>query len=481
MRLFWMLWIGPAFVFLWLVDSTEPGHALVFTVALSALGAGLLAATARTPSRLLGVGTLIAACQALVFLFAAPQFEKPLAWTVDSMLLNVTAPGLREQQASLDDALRAIRSTFDPAETVVVTVVGQDAYRFMMYYLPTYRVLRLDPQAQSVLPALGKHQGTWTQPADCLFGDVATSRSVRHAVWVVAANGEPGLIPDGATKVSSADNTGPFQVWDLPPPQARQRISASPSAATAPWVDRLQGAVEAEDNPEAVFDPAKRLRCHLAKEGDEAALVGRMHLLGQQEAAFRQTTLWRVHRYVQLNTTISSSKGHHHAQSRGPVVDLVSGYDQDWPRPHLLAPLEQARRVSEPHLTARRLGHARWPDRRRSLLKVQSPDPRLSVQRDRRATQPCARCTDEGCRVDGRSPPTDREARDTARPSPISELREDLVRPTGDAHRRACLRHTISLHICLHYCGYFSEVAGSSRRNEFRPGAQLGLNAGGVY
>jgi len=217
MKPFWMLWIGPAFVFLWLVDSTEPGHALLFSVALGALGAGLLEATARTSRRLVGLGALLAAGQALVFVLAAPQVNRPLAWTANAMLLNVTAPGLRLQQASLDDALRTIQGRFDPTDTVILTAVGQDPYRFMMYYLPTYRVLRLDPDTNSVLPAFGRRQAAWAQPAGCLFGDAASSRGVRHAVWVLAANGEPGLIPVGATRVSSADNSGPFQVWDLLP------------------------------------------------------------------------------------------------------------------------------------------------------------------------------------------------------------------------------------------------------------------------
>jgi hypothetical protein len=76
------------------------------------------------------------------------------------MLLNVTAPGLRQQQLSLAYALQTIRSQFDPRETAVLTVTGQDPYRFMMYYQqPEYVVLRLDPQAQSVLTARNMRQG----------------------------------------------------------------------------------------------------------------------------------------------------------------------------------------------------------------------------------------------------------------------------------------------------------------------------------
>jgi hypothetical protein len=206
-RTFCILWIAPAFAFLWLVDSTEPGHDLLFSVALCALGSGLLVASTRTLRRQVVCGALLTGLQVSVFLFATPQFDKPLAWTANSILLNVTAAGLRQQQASLDDALYTIRSQFDPHDTVVLTVTGQDAYRFMMYYLPEYLVLRLDPQAQTVLAARNQHQGTWSQPADCLFD----AGVVRTVVWVLASNSEPGLVPDGAMRVSN-DGPGPFQV-----------------------------------------------------------------------------------------------------------------------------------------------------------------------------------------------------------------------------------------------------------------------------
>jgi len=211
--MFWALWSVPAFVFLWLVDSTEPGHDLVFSVALVALAAGLIVATARSVPRLILCGGLLVGAQVAVFLYAAPQFDRPLAWTANSMLLNVTAPGLRLQQGSLDDALQTIRRQFDPRDTAIVTVIGQDPYRFMMYYLPDYVVVRLDPVGKSVLTAADRRQGTWQQPADCLF----ESAAIRHAVWVLAARSEPGIVPSDAVRVSSADNVGPFEVWDVRP------------------------------------------------------------------------------------------------------------------------------------------------------------------------------------------------------------------------------------------------------------------------
>jgi 4-amino-4-deoxy-L-arabinose transferase-like glycosyltransferase len=207
---FLALWIVPAFTFLWLVDSTEPGHDLIYVGALTALGAGLLVYTA--PSRHMLFGAILAGLQAAVFLFAAPQANRPFAWTLNSMLLNVTAPGLRQQQASLDATLRAIRSDFDPGDTLIVTLLGQDPYRFLMYYLPEYRVIRLDPTNHTELAAAGRGQGSWAEVSGCLIDP----REVRHAVWVLTTPTEPGTIPDGARLISEPGSPdGPLQVWQL--------------------------------------------------------------------------------------------------------------------------------------------------------------------------------------------------------------------------------------------------------------------------
>jgi hypothetical protein len=208
---FWLIWIAPAFVFLWLVDSTEPGHDLIFAGALCALGAAAVVQSVRERSRLAVAGGALVATQALVFLYAAPVLDRPLAWTADAMLLNVTAPGLRQQQASLSAALRTIRGEFNPADTLVVTVTDQDPYRFMMYYLPEYEVIRLDPHAQRVMTARDRKQGNWQSESGCLF-DAA---GVRHAVWVLSAGSETGLVPSGARLDSSVDGAA-FQVWVEP-------------------------------------------------------------------------------------------------------------------------------------------------------------------------------------------------------------------------------------------------------------------------
>ena len=61
------------------------------------------------------------ALQAAAFPLRAPMYDK-------SMLLNVTAPGLRQQQESREGVLQAIRR-FDPRTPAVSTLIDQDLYR----------------------------------------------------------------------------------------------------------------------------------------------------------------------------------------------------------------------------------------------------------------------------------------------------------------------------------------------------------------
>jgi hypothetical protein len=79
----------------------------------------------------------------------------------------------------------------------------------MMYYLPEYQVVRLDPIGHSMLIAQWRSQGSWAPVGDCLSGNT------RDAVWVVMTPYEPGIVPDSAHQISP--QAGPFQVWALTP------------------------------------------------------------------------------------------------------------------------------------------------------------------------------------------------------------------------------------------------------------------------
>jgi len=209
MASFWALAILPGFIFLWLIDSTEPGHDLIFIGCLVALGTGVVARCAPTRARLVACGAVLLAGQICLFLFAAPLYDRPLAWTLDSMLLNVTAGGLRQQQSALGATLTAVRARFDPHTTVVVTLVGQDPYRFMMYYLPEFRVVRLDAGAHSVLLAQDRQQGNWIAADACPLAD----SQVRDIVWVLSQPTEPGTVPSEASLVPGETADAPLQVW----------------------------------------------------------------------------------------------------------------------------------------------------------------------------------------------------------------------------------------------------------------------------
>jgi 4-amino-4-deoxy-L-arabinose transferase-like glycosyltransferase len=208
----WLIlaWLVPPVVFLWLVDATEPGHALIFAGALAALSGGILSRAYARTSQLALCAAVLVVVQTSVFLFAAPRADKPPPWAPNSALLNVTAPGLRAQQDSLEASLEAIHASFDPADTVVLTIIGQNVYRFTMYYLPEFQVLELDPSMHSVLPARDRHQGNWVEQSGCLFN----TERVRHAVLVVWTNSEPGIVPEGARWIAGGGG-GPFQTWSL--------------------------------------------------------------------------------------------------------------------------------------------------------------------------------------------------------------------------------------------------------------------------
>jgi hypothetical protein len=215
---FWILWIVPPFVFLWLVDSTEPGHDLIFVPALVALGSGLIVRLASTARRLVVAAAALLGAQSAVFLAAAPISGIPLASTADSALLNLTASGIRQQQTSLDWTVRTIRERYDPRQTVVVTVVPEDPYRFMMYYLPEFVVLRLDPPNGTVLSAQNKREGNWIDVSNCVFANFMDPQIAgkQHAVWVISSATGAEPIPEGGEQLPGpGTDHALWSIWDV--------------------------------------------------------------------------------------------------------------------------------------------------------------------------------------------------------------------------------------------------------------------------
>jgi len=102
-----------------------------------------------------------------------------------------------------------IRDRFDPGTSIVVTLVGQDPYRFMMYYLPQFKVVRLDPAAHAVLVAQDRQQGNWMEASSCPVADF----QLRDVIWVLSRPTEPGTIPSDARLLLGGGSDGTLQVW----------------------------------------------------------------------------------------------------------------------------------------------------------------------------------------------------------------------------------------------------------------------------
>ncbi len=213
-----LLWAIPSFLFLWFVDSTEAGHNLLYLVGLYPLAAGLALGLAPSWMRALATGATLVLVQTAVFLYASPRTAPPLAYVTDSILFNFTASALEEHDRAVTDAVTAIRASYDPSETVLVTLEPQTIYRFTMYYLPEYAVLRLgaDGTRRGALRAIHRHH-QWQPKGACLI-----DRSLTRAVWLVDAPSSPPTVPEAAIRRTTvADgSSSSLGIWELPLPPA---------------------------------------------------------------------------------------------------------------------------------------------------------------------------------------------------------------------------------------------------------------------
>ena len=97
-----------------------------------------------------------------------------------------TAGGLREREAVIAAYRDAIRRDFDPADTVLVTELGNPRsypwFRHLMYYLPEFSVyhLRLDGPVPGYLVAQAIETVAAVEDAEVLL-----PTSTRRVVWVV--------------------------------------------------------------------------------------------------------------------------------------------------------------------------------------------------------------------------------------------------------------------------------------------------------
>jgi hypothetical protein len=202
-------WVLPSFLFLWLTDTTENGHNLLFVCGLLPLVAGLVARAVQDRVLLVG-GICVAAVQAGIFLLATPRTQPPFAWTANSILLGFTAPALREQQETLRNAIGVVRARFDPSTTEILTLAGQDVYRFAMYYLPEFTVTRMPEGGHGPMRARNWRPLPEVEPA-CSSGQVQTA-------WIVWATTPRAQWPEAAIEVplpNQSEGTR-WRVWVSP-------------------------------------------------------------------------------------------------------------------------------------------------------------------------------------------------------------------------------------------------------------------------
>jgi hypothetical protein len=207
---FFAAWILPPLVVYVGVHFGQYGYLLTILPALyivvartALLGAERLCA--RTGRRA-GRALVTAACAAVlvlhtVFFVAAQPLEVPppgddpsavARWRASAGahyrygLWTTTAPGLREQADVIGTYLEAIRRDFDPADTVLVTELGNPRsypwYRHVMYYLPEFAVYHLRVGDFSPGYLSSRHAETMA----ALDGpEILLAATTRRIVWVV--------------------------------------------------------------------------------------------------------------------------------------------------------------------------------------------------------------------------------------------------------------------------------------------------------
>jgi hypothetical protein len=220
------LWVVPPLGVYTFVHLGQPGYLLtvlpacailvargVVTVARGAAGPARLPAWASgrrpawlsgwRPTRRLVVGVAAAgvfAAHGAFFILAAPlDVDFPPASAPWSVRLEArvralyrftlwahTSGGLREREEVIATYVAAVRTVFDPSDTVLVTELGNGRsypwFRHVAYYLPGFRVyhLRLGDVMSGYLMAPGPVLGALPDPRQLVL-----PASTRRLVWVV--------------------------------------------------------------------------------------------------------------------------------------------------------------------------------------------------------------------------------------------------------------------------------------------------------
>ena len=152
--LFFALWIAPMFLFYTWVHIGDPGYVFTFVPALLLLAArfttSILASmhhvthNATSGSNAIPNGHARLRWSPFVALVAVVLVALPIAANTVIFLkrpLALTAPGIRQQDRTIDGKLAYVRAHGDPATTMLVSY---ESYRHWLLYLPEYRTQFVD-------------------------------------------------------------------------------------------------------------------------------------------------------------------------------------------------------------------------------------------------------------------------------------------------------------------------------------------------
>jgi hypothetical protein len=109
--------------------------------------------------------------------------------------------------------MNTIRARYAPDDAVVITPISQTTYRFAMYYLPDYTVLRLGsrPNQAGTFVARGRQDESWDSHA-CLFAG-----GVHHVIWVLDREKVDELIPAEAESITTTTSSSNLmRAWHMP-------------------------------------------------------------------------------------------------------------------------------------------------------------------------------------------------------------------------------------------------------------------------
>jgi len=153
--LFFALWIAPMLLFYTWVHIGDPGYVFTFVPALLLLAArsttSIVASVYRATHNATSGSNAIANGHArsqwwspFVVLVAVVLVALPIAANTAIFLkrpLTLTAPGIRQQDRTIDGKLAYVRAHGDPATTMLVSY---ESYRHWLLYLPEYRTQFVD-------------------------------------------------------------------------------------------------------------------------------------------------------------------------------------------------------------------------------------------------------------------------------------------------------------------------------------------------